>query len=219
MDILYQQSDDAPYLEVSVDENLLEYFTIQVEDKALTIHYKKINDRKNSPCYNLSPTTFLIKTNSKELKEILSAGSGSICVLTPLRVDKIAVDLAGSGNVTFDQLLKGTKGVFRLAGSGDIVLKNIEFEYVDCSLAGSGNIKVKGSAERASFNVASSGEIEAFGCKTQKAECNVAGSGNIKVSAASRLDANIVGSGDIHYKGDPAVSKDIMGSGKIKHIH
>lgn len=219
MNISYQQSDAAPYLEVNVDENLLDYFTIEVEGKTLTVQYKKIKDGKRMGNYNIQPTTFLIKTNSKELKKIQSAGSGHIGVLTPLTVDKMEVDLAGSGSVTFDGLLEGKRGFFSLAGSGDIVLKNIKFDYLECSLAGSGDIKVKGNADRASFSVASSGEIEAFGCKVQKAECSVAGSGNIHVNAISQIDASVVGSGDIYYKGDPAVSKDKIGSGKIKRVH
>lgn len=218
MDIMYQQSNDDPYLEVSVDENLLDYFTIRVEGKTLTLKYKKYNDRKGSRTYNIQPTAFTIKTNSKELKEIRSAGSGSIFVQTPLRVDKMEVNLAGSGNVTFDRLLEGTKGTFNLAGSGDIILKNIKLDYLDCSLAGSGDIKVKGSANRASYSLASSGEIEAFGCKTQKAECSVAGSGNINVYAVSQLDASVVGSGDILYRGNPVVSKSKIGSGEIRRV-
>lgn len=218
MDIMYQQSNADPYLEVTIDENLLDYFTIQVEGKTLTLKYKKLNDAKDSPTYNIQPTAFTIKTNSKELKEIRSAGSGSIFVQTPIRVDKMEVDLAGSGNVTFDRLLEGTKGIFKLAGSGDIILKNIKFQYLDCSLAGSGDIRVKGSADRASYSLASSGEIEAFGCKTQKAECSVAGSGNINVYAVSQLDASVVGSGDIFYMGNPVMSTSKAGSGEIRRV-
>lgn len=218
MDIMYRQSEDAPYLEVTVDENLLDYFTIQVEGKTLTLKYKKFDDKKGSRTYNIQPTAFTIKTNSKELKEIRSAGSGSIFVQTPLRTEKIEVNLAGSGNVTFDRLLQGTKGTFNLAGSGDIILKNIQLEYLNCSLAGSGDIRVKGSAARASYSLASSGEIEAFGCKTHKAECSVAGSGNINVYAVSQLDASVVGSGDIFYKGNPVVSKSKIGSGDIQQV-
>ena len=196
-DFEYEQSDKAPYLSVTIDENLFDYLVTEVEGGTLKIYPKSIKKGFNNNSYDLRPTVYKIKSNSKELKELNTVGSGSFIISKPTKVNRMEINMAGSGNVE---------------------LKDIQLDNLSCSLASSGEIEVIGTVDRASFNVAGSGEIKAFDCQARKAECNIASSGEISVYATQILDANIVGSGEIHYKGDPEISKSIMGSGSINKV-
>lgn len=78
-----------------------------------------------------------------------------------------------------------------MAGSGDINATKLKVDNLDCSVAGSGSILLKGEAERGDLSVAGGGDISAFGCILRKAECSVAGGGDIEVHASEQLDASI----------------------------
>lgn len=212
----YEQSDAAPYFKITIDENILPCLEIEVIGKTLQVGTKK---EDSFTSYNIRPTVFKIKSNSKSLKELNAAGSGNFIVVSPLKIDKLEINQAGSGSVIFNKQVEGNKGEFNLAGSGSVIINNIKVESLSCSLAGSGEFQIKGTADRASYSVASSGEIKAFGCKVSKADCSIAGSGSIDVNTADRLDASVMGSGEIRYQGTPALSKSIMGSGEVKSVN
>ena len=219
MDIEYEQSDAAPYLRIMVDENILPYLDIKVKGKTLIIQPKddKKFHKEFSHSLNLHPTVCEIKTNSRELKDISAVGGGEFRVKTPLKVDRLYISIAGSSTINFEKLLEARKVDFNVAGSGDINATQLKVDNLDCSVAGSGNIQLKGEAERGDMSVAGGGDISAFGCVIRKAECSVAGGGNIKVFASEQLDASIAGGGNIRYKGDPELSKSVIGGGSIRN--
>lgn len=217
MEFVYVQSDAAPYLEVTIDENLLPLLKTKVDGKELKVGPKKI--KENSPhgnSYNLKPTVFRVVTNSRELKELNVVSSGDFIFDSPLNVDKLEINMAGSGNILLKKKTEGNKIEINLASSGSVVASDVDLNSIECSLAGSGTIEVAGKTNRAEYNLAASGSIKAFDCITEKTEGNIAGSGNIQAYAKSQLEANIVGSGNIYYKGHPTLSKNILGSGKLK---
>lgn len=87
---------------------------------------------------------------------------------------------------------------------------------MNISLAGSGNITLKGTTNNLSANLAGSGDIHSFNLETNHAVVSVAGSGDIEVVSNETLKARVSGSGDIQYKGNP-IEKDskVSGSGNI----
>ena len=218
IDFEYVQSDGTPSLELTIDENLLSYVDIRVKGRELKIAPQDPEDRNGRDGgFRFNPTVCKIKSNSAGLKEINSAGSGNFVIVSPMKIEKIEVNKAGSGSVNFTKKLTGYKAELNMAGSGSIEAEDLAIEQLECKLAGSGEVQLKGTVSRADYSVASSGEIKAYGCKTEKAECSVAGSGSIYVHAVESLDASIAGSGSISYKGHPSVSQSIIGSGSIRN--
>jgi hypothetical protein len=70
MEIVHEQSNAAPYFEITIDENVFPYVNVEVKGSQLIVSPKQN--------YNLEPTTYKVKTNSKYLKKVNKAGSGSI---------------------------------------------------------------------------------------------------------------------------------------------
>ena len=192
MDVEYEESSAAPFLSVTLDENLFEYIRTEVENAELKIGLKR---ESRNIGLNLRPTVFKIKTNSRKLEKLSCAGSGTIKARNLSASSLFEVNLSGSGNVNIEQLL----------------VKDLE-----CNLSGSGNIRISGTTSKADYNLSGSGNIKAADCKAEHAEANVAGSGSIELHATSTLDAVSAGSGDVKYKGDPQVKSSKMGSGSIK---
>ena len=189
----YEQSEAAPSVTVTIDENLLPYLEVKVKGKELHIGPKAEGMLGRSK--ELRPTVFTIKANSKTLEE---------------------VSLAGSGSFKADQLVKAKELELNLSGSGTMCVEMLQADELEGNLAGSGNLVVKGKVREAKFNIAGSGDVKADACEAEEVEGNIAGSGDLEAYATRKLKGNIVGSGDIYYKGDPKVESSCLGSGKVK---
>lgn len=217
IEFVYEQSNAAPYLKITIDENLFPLLQAEVKGKELKVAPKRINENSHyGNSYNLQPTKFTVVTNSRELKVLNVVSSGDFIFASPMNLEKLEINMAGSGNVLLKKKTSGNKLVINLASSGSVIATDIDLRTTECNLAGSGTIQVAGEAERSEYNLAASGTIKAYDCITGKSECNIAGSGNIQVYAKNQLEANIVGSGNVHYKGNPTISKSIIGSGRLK---
>jgi hypothetical protein len=90
----YEQSDAAPFLSITTDENIFQYLRAEVKGKKLSIERKNSNDG-----YDLQPTVYKVKSNSRNLKKLDKAGSGRFIVLSPLNVARLHINLAGSGTM------------------------------------------------------------------------------------------------------------------------
>ena len=192
-EFIYEQSEAAPSLTITIDENLLEYIEVKVSGKELKVYPKQEGMLKGS--YQLRPTVFKIRGNSKQLEEVSSSGSGNFVIHGTLKSKELELNLSGSGSIQIDAL---------------------QAEELKCNVAGSGGVTVKGKVSEAKYNLAGSGQVIARDCESEEVNGNIAGSGNLEVYATRTLNGNIVGSGNIYYKGDPKVGTSCIGSGKVK---
>ena len=89
---------------VSVDENLFEYLDIKVKDNELLMGKRK--EDKNA---NLKATQFIIEVTAPSLEYLNLAGSGTFNALSPLKGEKLEVNLAGSGDIIFHKSVSAQK--------------------------------------------------------------------------------------------------------------
>ena len=194
VELNYQQLEKQAYLQVTIDENLLEYLDIRVENRTLYIQPAKTESGLNT--YNLSSTKFIVNTNSRQIRGIDLAGSGNINLLSDIQTDKLEFDLAGSGSVLSE--------------------KTIHVGILDIDIAGSGTVAVKGKAETCNIDIAGSGRMPSPKLSVKHLRCDVAGSGNVEIDVSESIHCDIAGSGTIIYTGNPSsVKQDIAGSGKL----
>ncbi|GHT02700.1 DUF2807 domain-containing protein [Bacteroidia bacterium] len=190
--VIYRQiSQEEPFLQVTVDDNILPSLEIGVQGRQLVITQK--NDS------NLHPSRLVIYTNSKHLSKVNVKGSGDVLLEKAVNAGDMEISVTGSGNVKTDSLY---------------------CETIRVLVAGSGDVEMKGAANRADFKVTGSGAISAFDYLVQQLDCQVAGSGDIRASVYKKLNATVSGSGDIQYKGDPeSVNTQVAGSGDITKVN
>lgn len=211
MDVEYSIGS-SPTLEFTLDENLVQFADIYVQNKTLFVSFKK---NKN----NYSPTKFIVKTSSSSLTKVSLAGSGDFKANTPIIApNNFAASLAGSGDIVFPKSLTCQSADISVAGSGDIRFTALEAQGVKASVAGSGDIKLKGTANKATYSVSGSGDIDAYQMKVEVASASLAGSGDLKLYASKKVNASGASSGDIYIKGNPEVTKSWVGSGDIHMV-
>ena len=192
IDFNYEQSDATPYLEVTVDENLHPYVNIDIKDRELTVSFKgaKVDHF----------TKFIVKTNSKWLKEVKAAGNANFMINSKLTGDELKI-----------------KANLNVSGSANMVVNNLQADKLECSINGSGTINLKaGKAGEADYSITTDGEIMTFGVAVPEVNCKITGKGSAQVHPTENLKATIVGKGNIRYKGPTAVQQKVIGKGTVE---
>jgi hypothetical protein len=208
----YTQSNDAPGLTVTVDQNVFEMYDFEVRDGELRIEPKKTFKRDQ-----FAPTRFTVVTHSTNLRKVESAGRVEFSVNGPLQTDELKFSLAGSGTVNLKESVTARKLDIEMAGSGTLNASALSGETFKGNIAGSGEINLGGRMTSASFEIAGSGTVHAFDLQAEDVKCEIAGSGNLEIYANSRIQANVAGSGKVRYRGTPSnVDTDIAGSGSVR---
>ena len=189
--MIYRQvSQESPFLQVSVDENILPSLAISVQGKRLVL--KRKDDAR------LRPTHFVVYTNSRNLSKIEVVGSGDLLLEKAVNARDMEISVTGSGSIKADSLF---------------------CEMISVKITGSGDVDVQGTAKNATYRIIGSGDIRATDYLAQAVTCQISGSGNIRVAVAEELDALIAGSGEIRYKGNPeSVNTHVAGSGRIEKM-
>jgi hypothetical protein len=221
MQFEYEQSDREPYFEITIDENVFPYINVEVQGKKLIVGPKRNKDGWGNNGYNLNPTVYKIKSNSRELQKISFAGSGHFLVNSQLRTSSFAIDMAGSGNIELTQTVTANNLQANMAGSGSINAGELAADHTRLNMAGSGKIVVnkllKGNA--ASLNMAGSGKLLVYHADVTKADCNLSSSGELTITGAVKnASYNVAGSGKINAYDCKAnrVSASVSGSGRAE---
>ena len=191
-DVVYRQISQAePFLQVTVDENILQYLNISVRNNRLII--------KSEDNINLLPSRFVIYTNSRSLSK---------------------VSITGSGDMLLEKAVNARDMKISVTGSGDLKTDSLYCETLDVSITGSGNVNLKGAATNTQYGITGSGDIRAYDYLVENLDCRISGSGDIQAYVVKKLMARISGSGDIRYKGNPeSVDTKVTGSGDIRRVN
>ncbi|MDR0682519.1 MAG: DUF2807 domain-containing protein [Dysgonamonadaceae bacterium] len=191
-DVFYQQiSQDKPFLQISVDENILPSIDIHVKNNRLIISQN--NDSV------LKPSQFKIYTNSRSISKVKIISSGNFYMEKEVNAGNMEIHISGAGDVKTDSLY----------------CKDLKL-----TISGAGDMEIKGAANHAEFHISGSGNINAFDYLINKLDCSINGSGDINAFVSENLNASISGSGDLKYKGNPEkVTSHVSGSGSIHKIN
>lgn len=202
----YTQGGSAT-LQITMDENLFSSLKIESSDGKLSIR-----THNNT---HLSPTKLLIKGSSKNLKKLETSGCMDFFAKSALSGDQLAVKVSGSCDIVMEQSVRYSTCELSVSGSGDITIDKLSCQMLKSNVSGSGDIQLKGNAEKGEFSVSGSGDLSTYGMQVKHLDCSVSGSGDAEVYATEKLNASVSGSGELSYKGTASVNKSVTGSGEI----
>jgi hypothetical protein len=128
------------------------------------------------------------------------------------------VELAGSGNIKFQNQIKSNSMELKISGSGNLKA-NLASNDVKITVAGSGNAELEGKTDFSDIKLTGSGNVDARKMKTSKSKIKLTGSGTSTVDVENELDGEITGSGNIYFITIPGkVNAVSYGSGKIERL-
>jgi hypothetical protein len=113
--------------------------------------------------------------------------------------------------ITLPSFMVGLAGAARITGT-------LECETVQVNMAGSGTVRLSGSAGKAEINLVGDGTFDAKDFRTDNASAQIVGDGKIITWTGGTLATNIVGNGTISYRGDPVLEFNGAGSGRFVRL-
>jgi hypothetical protein len=123
--------------------------------------------------------------------------------------------VAGSGDMEIDHV-EGQSFNGENAGSGNLDVAALRVGTGDFSIAGSGSMKLAGTAKHLKIGIVGSGDLDGGGLKAEGAEVSVAGSGGIRADVTGPANVSVMGSGDVDLGSGAKCTTSKMGSGDVR---
>jgi len=195
-------------LRVEAEENLIPYFTSEVQGDTLVI-----GTRPGSSLRTNRSVRFYLAV--RDLDGVQIDGSCNVIVDRIDDARRASVIVRGSGDVDIGEIKVDTLDL-TVDGSGDVSIDRIDVEDTKVGINGSGHIRIDGGETREqSIVINGSGDYRAERVNSESVAVTSNGSGDVQVAASENLRVRINGSGDVRYSGRPEINQRIRGSGDL----
>lgn len=232
-------------LTLTVQENLLEYITVTVDQGVLKVYSDK----------NIMATQPMkAKITFKDIERVNVSGGGDIAGITPINVQKMDLGISGGGDVTTtlntnelkchisgggDLKVNGNIQNYDLdlTGGGDITSEINATTVITCRVSGGGDVKLisKGKTSDAKIDISGGGDLT-MELNTDRLKCSLSGggdatlggqAGNVNISLngggdlnarnlhSDVLDFQVSGGSDIHVNVSKELTGQISGGGNV----
>lgn len=132
---------------------------------------------------------------ARTLRRLMISGAASFHAPQAVQGDQLSVEIAGSGNVVFDQL---------------------KVDSLQFGVSGAGSGQLAGQARELSISISGNGKVAAQALHSERAKVSVSGFGEIAVWASRELSVGVAGAGSVEYWGQPMLRRSVAGSADIR---
>lgn len=195
VDVYYTQTSGASSVTLTCDENLIEYYKIEVRNGELVVDCRRT-------FYNKVDTYLTVC--SPVINGVKLSGSGDIYIDESLTAeDDFTIEVCGSGDAEIAGV-SASSATVRLSGSGDAEIGSMVVSSAEFKTSGSGDIEAdEVTAESISVKTTGSGDCY-IDCKDSGSiSVQISGSGDVSLRGTARSIGNIsqTGSGDFDMSG------------------
>lgn len=121
--------------------------------------------------------------------------------------------IGGAGTVETQTL--APKAAINIGGSGTVTFARLAAEKLDINIGGSGTVRGAGTAKAMDILIGGSGEVIMPQFKADKASVSIGGSGDVAFASDGTVSANIGGAGDVKVTGTAKCTVNAFGSGTL----
>jgi hypothetical protein len=172
-------------VEVTVDDNIIDYLSIYVENEVLIIEVVKD--------VSLSEYELTIEATMTELRSLVTNSAGNIKGLNTFEENQINLMVNSAGNISLD----------------------LKVNQLNSMINSAGNLFLSGQAVHHNTILSSAGNLSAFGLETETTTILLNSAGNAHVTVTELLDVTINSVGCVYYKGYPQVIQNINSIGCV----
>lgn len=109
--------------------------------------------------------------------------------------------------------------IVQVYGSGKINMGISHAKYIRSQVTGSGQINLRGNADKLDIVITGSGSVLSAGLITDQSSVQLTGNGSCEVYSGEELTVHINGNGKVYYAGSPAtLHSNLSGSGELRKI-
>jgi hypothetical protein len=178
-------SGENQYLEITVDENVLEYIKVYVEEEVLII---EIEEKVSISNFEL--TVDIVMT---DLRSLVTNSAGSIRSLNQFEEDKINLMINSAGSISLD----------------------LKANQLNSMINSAGSLFLRGQVTHHNTILSSAGNVSAFDLGTETTTVLINSAGNAHVNVSELLDVTINSVGCVYYKGNPQIIQNINSIGCV----
>jgi hypothetical protein len=178
-------SGNEQYIEITVDDNVLEYISISVENEVLII--------ETVDNIALSDYELTVDVVMTDLKLLFTNSAGSIVGLTTFKEDQVSLMINSAGNISLD----------------------VEANQLNSMINSAGNLFLSGKVISHNSLLSSAGNLMAFDLQTENTMIMINSAGNANVSVSELLEVTINSVGCVYYKGYPQIIQEINSLGRV----
>lgn len=216
--VIVTQKKGSPRLTLRTNDNWKDVVRLAVDNDRLMIQPQKGRYFDADKAGRM-----LLYLEVENLSEVKLQGSGNIEFARSFKADNLQLELVGSGDIDFLQLLRCQNSLnIKLQGSGDIDFnQGADAKEVNICLLGSGDVTSEGmlcSQNKMKVDLQGSGDIDMKKIKAYNAEISLMGSGDFEADDVdlATLNASVQGAGNMDLKGRvESVNYSVLGSGVI----
>lgn len=176
-DVTYSVAD-TPSMVVKVDENLMEYVTVSVENGTLKV------GSKNSSFRNFKKLAVTLSSTALERLDCDGAvdftSTGVICGET------FKMQVNGAADVEIPSL-DVKRAAFEINGAGDLDVNLVDADEVTLQISGAGDADLSGAAREVKVTVNGTGDVDLSRLQYETLDKKVNGVGSVKTAKKTSL--------------------------------
>jgi len=173
------------HVEVTVDDNIIEYLSIRVEDEVLVIEVVKD--------VSLSKFRLTVDAMMTVLRSLVTNSAGSIKGENTFEENQINLMVNSAGSISLD----------------------MKANQLNSMINSAGNLFLSGEATHHNTVLSSAGNLSAFDLHSNTTTILLNSAGNAHVTVSELLDVTINSVGCVYYKGHPQVIQNINSIGCV----
>jgi hypothetical protein len=193
---------DAFAVEVTVDDNLVEYLRVELDGDALRIGMESGRRYANA---TLTAQVTMPSLQALEVGGAASAEAGGFDSADPL-----ALAASGAGAIALASVRAGAV-TLDVSGAGELSGR-LEAQRIGGQVSGGGRVSLEGSASSIDLEASGGSRLELAGLTAQDAVLDLSGGANGAVRVTGSLSVDASGGAQLDYSGSPT-SVDVNTSG------
>lgn len=199
---LYYTQGDTISVRVEAPKDMLEYVETEVNGNCLIVRMKNEAGSVIKQIAFHDTDNIRIYVTSPDLIEATLSGSGDFISNGNLDTDNLKLELKGSGDMVFDDIICDHIST-TLVGSGDVKVQQVTAQTSTIELVGSGDMNMgHNNVQRTGIMLKGSGDIKADFQNCDEVNCEIRGSGDISLTGSvHKFTQKVLGSGDLHTDG------------------
>jgi len=176
---------DSQSVDVTVDDNLMEYIRLTVSNKILVIDIEPGNSLKNMH--------LTIDISLPELKLLQTSSAGCFVGKNTFNCNDLNIFSSSAGNIFL----------------------NLNANHLYTNLSSAGNASLSGTVSTHDAIISSAGGLHAFSLNTDTTTISLSSAGNAEVFVSDVLNATLSSAGSLFYKGNPVINATVSSMGVI----
>ena len=196
---------DSFFINITVDDNLLEYVTVRKSGNTLRIYLQG--------GYTYIGTTKIVEITMPKIDKLSLSGASHGEVSGFRSSDNLEVEVSGVSSLNIDDLKAGDT-VFEISG-GSYASGGIEIADGRFNISGASSIDLEGYASDISIEASGASYANLADFSVSNATVKISETSVITVNASGIIDGNISGASRLTYLGNPALTIEMSGDSTV----